>query len=290
MSGELTRRGAGAGLLAIGLGAAAPAPAPSGARRVVSLNPCLDAILVHVADRQQIAALSFRSRDPEVSTIAALAASLPVTQETADEVLALKPDLVIASRRNALHTRAALKRVGLRVREFQVPEKVDASIRLVEDIAALVGREARGDRLVADIHAALARARPGPQERRLSALVYQSSGLTPGRNTLIGEMMERCGLENVAARYGLKKWGAVSLERLVADPPDLLLLGEPDDETPLWRERRVLHPVLAQLEPRMHRVRLAPRLLYCGGPVLIETAATLERARRETAALQLARR
>ena len=37
---------------------AAPAVAHPAPRRIVSLNACLDAILVHVADRGQIAALS----------------------------------------------------------------------------------------------------------------------------------------------------------------------------------------------------------------------------------------
>ena len=55
-----TRRQA-MGLALTGAGmmlAAGPVAASAGPRRVVSLNACLDAILVHVADRGQIAALS----------------------------------------------------------------------------------------------------------------------------------------------------------------------------------------------------------------------------------------
>ena len=61
-----------------GLAAAAGLGAAAGPRRIVSLNPCLDAQLVHIADRRQIAGLSRLSRDPATSTLADLAATLCV--------------------------------------------------------------------------------------------------------------------------------------------------------------------------------------------------------------------
>ncbi|HUH09083.1 MAG TPA: ABC transporter substrate-binding protein, partial [Brevundimonas sp.] len=57
-----TRRQALAGAAAALI--AGPAVASAAPRRVVSLNACLDAILVHVADRGQIAALSHYAREP----------------------------------------------------------------------------------------------------------------------------------------------------------------------------------------------------------------------------------
>jgi len=79
--------------------------------RVVSLNPCLDVILVNVADRDQIAALSHFSRDKNTSTIADLAATFPMSRESAEEVISFSPDLVLTSRHSSLATRNALRRV-----------------------------------------------------------------------------------------------------------------------------------------------------------------------------------
>lgn len=282
MSAALTRRAASAGLLSLGFGGAASATATPSPRRVVSLGACLDVILMKVADRGQIAAVSHYARDPQVSVMAAQAQSLRYTRETAEEVVALKPDLVIASQRTALQARIALKRLGYRVEEFEVPESVQASIDQVSRVAALVGHEDRGRALVARIELALAEAAAPPGSPKLPALIYQHAGLAAGKHTLISQMMERCGLENVAARYGLKKWGNVSLERLLTDPPQVLLLGEPPAGTPVSSDRIVMHPALASLEPRMHRINFPPRLLYCGGPVLIQTAGLLSNARRET--------
>lgn len=44
----------------------------------------------------------------------------------------------------------------------------------------------------------------------------------------------------------------------------MLLLGEPPPGTPRSSDRIVMHPALASLEPRMHRINFLPRLLYCG--------------------------
>ena len=79
---------------AVALAGAAPAPA----RRVVSLNPCLDAMLVALADPSQIAALSHFSQVEGSSSVPAVVARrYPFVYESAEEVIALSPDLVLAN-------------------------------------------------------------------------------------------------------------------------------------------------------------------------------------------------
>ncbi|WP_246263559.1 ABC transporter substrate-binding protein [Caulobacter soli] len=287
MTDAVTRRAAAVGLLLSGLGGAAQASVA--ARRVVSIGQCLDVVLTEVADRDQIAALSHFSRDPETSTIADLARTLPYTHESAEEVIALNPDLVIASRRSGLQTRTALKLMGVRVKEFGVPESVAASLKQVRDIAKLVGQPMRGEMVVARIERALAEAAPPPGHRPIKALVYEGKGLAAGHGTLVDEMMERCGFENVAGRYGLKKWGNVPLEMVLADPPEVLLAGEAFQGAPTWADRIIRHPALRRLEPNTFRAAFHQRLLYCGGPVLIQTAAALKKARQDTLAWQARR-
>lgn len=275
MDSTATRRAAVAGLLALGAAAAAPVP-----RRVVSIGACLDVILVHVADRAQIAAVSHFSQDPAQSVITELARTLPYTYETAEEVMSLNPDLVLASRRSGGQTRAALKRMGVPLEEFAVPETVAESLAQVRRIGGLVGRPARGEAVVDRIEAALAAAAPQPGEAPLSALIYQPDGFVAGPQTLVGELMVRCGYQNVAERFGVKKWGNVPLERLLADPPQVLLAGETAPGAPTWADRIIRHPALDHMAPRMRRAVFPQRLLYCAGPVLVETAAALSAARR----------
>jgi iron complex transport system substrate-binding protein len=275
----LTRR------LAIGAGlAAGVAAGPAAARalpRVVSLNPCLDAVLVHVADRTQILALSHYARDQQQSNIAALARTFPITHESAEEVIALRPDLVLTAAHSSPATRAALKRLNIRTELFKVPNSWVENQVQIRRIAEAVGHPERGEALIARVEAAMARGAPRPGARPVTALVFQPNGFAAGHGTLVDEMMRRAGFVNVAERYGLKKWGNVSLERLLDDPPEVLLAGQAAPDAPTWAERLLNHPALARVGPRMTRAVFPERLLYCGGPVLIDTAAVLATARRQ---------
>jgi iron complex transport system substrate-binding protein len=248
-------------------------------KRIVSLNACLDAMVVHLADRSQIAALSHYAREEQGSTVAAQARTLPYTWESAEEVIDLRPDLVLASQHSALATRNALKRLHVPVQRFKVPKSVNESLEQVRKLARLVGHPDRGEALVARIETAIQASKPAPGARRLTALIYQPNGFAAGPGTLVDEMMDHAGFDNVARRFGLKTWGNVGLERLLADPPQVLLVGVPAPGARSWADRVMTHPALKAVSGRMRQVRIPEKLLYCGGPVLIETAAAMTRAR-----------
>jgi iron complex transport system substrate-binding protein len=276
-SAGLTRRVAVATGLAASLasGAASARALP----RVISLNPCLDAILVHVADRTQIAALSHYARDPQQSSIAAIARTYPITYESAEEVIALRPEVVLTAAHSSPATRAALKRLGIHAELFKVPNSWADNQVQIRRIAALCGHPERGEALIARIETAQAAPRAGT--RQITALVFQPNGFAAGHGTLVDEMMRRAGFVNVAERYGLRKWGNVSLEHLLDDPPEVLLAGQSAPNAPTWAERILNHPALTRVAPRMSRAVFPERLLYCGGPALIDTAAVLATARRQ---------
>jgi iron complex transport system substrate-binding protein len=265
---------------ALASGASAAVAADQAPKRIVSLNSCLDVMLVHVADRGQIAALSHYARETQGSTIAPLARTLPFTWETAEEVIALEPDLVLASQHSSPATRAALKRLHMHVEGFKTPKTIAESLAQVRRMGVLVGRPQRGEAEVARIEAAIQASRPAAGARPLKALVFQPNGFSAGPGTLVDELMTEAGFENVARRYGLKTWGNVDLEKLIADPPQVLLAGEASPAARSWADRVMTHPALKSLAGRMYQARFPEKLLYCGGPVMVETAAALAQARR----------
>jgi iron complex transport system substrate-binding protein len=250
-------------------------------RRVVSLNPCLDGILLAVADPAQIAALSHYSRDPTQSAIAAVARRYPFTRGSAEEVVALRPDLVLTSGMGALALTAVLPSLHIRQETFTVPATVDESVAQVRRVAALVGHPDRGEALAARIRAALAAATPPPGEPRLRALIYEYHGLASGPGTLVDELMRRAGFVNLAPAYGLRRTGDVPLEMLVAHPPQVLLAGRLAPGEPVWADRVLSHPALAALAPRMRRETFLETLMFCGGPSIVPAAAALARARED---------
>lgn len=247
------------------------APAPTGGAAegpsIVSLNPCLDAILVDVAAPGQVLALSHYSRDPGSSSIPrAVAARFAVTGGTAEEVIALAPDLVLASSFLPQPTRTALERAGLRVETFGSPTTVADSAAQVRKVAALAGQGAAGEALAARIAAA-----PQPPGPPIDALLWQPGEIVAGEQTLIAELLREAGFASDAARRGLGQADRVSLESVLADPPRVLLVaGDAAGQR---------HPVLAGQRTATHIAAFEPSLLYCGGP-------TIPRARARLAAIR----
>ena len=236
---------------------------------IVSLNPCLDAILVEIAPPGQVLALSHYSRDPGSSSIPAeVAARYGVSGGTAEEVIALQPDLVLASTFLPQPTRTALERAGLRVETFGSPTSVTESAAQVREVAALAGAESEGEMLAARIAAPLPAARPA-----INALLWQPGEIVAGEQTLIAELLREEGFVSHAAARGLRQADRVSLETVLADPPALLLVA---GDAPGQR-----HPLLERALKTTTIAPLDPALIYCGGPTIPKARARLKAIRVE---------
>ena len=250
-------------------------------RRVVSLNPCLDAILLDVADPSQIAALSRYSREPAQSAVWAQARRYRATSGSAEEVVALRPDLVLISGMGASALTGVLPRLGITAANFNVPSSIADSEAQVRRVARLVGHPDKGEALVARIEAARAAAAPPLGTPRLSALVYVDKGFASGPGTLMDELMRRAGFDNAVRRYGFTRSADVPLELVVADPPQVLLAGRLALGEPTWADRVISHPALRAVAGRMKRETFPQTLLFCAGPVMIPALQALSAARRD---------
>lgn len=268
--------------LAMLLTGAAPGAAPArhaGQRptlpRIVSLNPCADAILTEVADPAQILAISAYSRDAASTSLPpGVAARFASTHGTVEEVIALHPDVVIDGAFVAPATAGAYRRLGLRLETMGTQRTVAGALEDVRRLAALAGHPDRGEALVRQIMAALAAAAPPRGAPPIEAVLWEWGGIVAGPDTLTGELMQRTGFANLAAQQGYTQADIYPIERLLAHPPRVLLT--------VGKDRMLHHPALAAL-PGMARADFPAGLLYCGGPTIIRAAqrlAALHRALR----------
>jgi iron complex transport system substrate-binding protein len=163
--------------------------------------------------------------------------------------------------------------------QIPVPETVAENKAQIAEIAARIGRVREGNMLNAKIDAVLEQARRGGPP--VSALIWQGSGLVPGKGTLADELLTRTGFQNVSNMLGLQKWDILPLEGLLMQPPAVLLSGEADMNAGNADGNRMLsHPALRKAAQRIHIANYPSNLLHCGGPVIIRAAARLAEVRR----------
>lgn len=247
-------------------------PRPEQTSTIVSLNPCLDAILVGVSGLEQRVVLSHYSHDPAASSIPQeVALEYGATGGTVEEVLALDPDLVLASAFIAPATAKALDDLDVPVASFGIAGTLEDDLALTQSVAEAVGNPQLGLALTQSIREAVARNRPEEGARTISTVLWQSGEIVPGNATLIAELMRTMGFASHSEALGLSQADRLPLEVLLANPPDLVLVaGDSAGQS---------HPMLGQL-PGTRVERFDPKLFYCGGPSVIGAVERLAEIRR----------
>ena len=257
-------------VLVAALAAFAPAAAAAadGPRRIVSLNVCADQLVRALADRDQIAALSVYAADRGMSYLAPSADAFRHDTSSAEQVVAQSPDLVFAGTLTKRATRDMLGRLGYSVTLLAPARTVDQSVQQIRQVAALVGHPERGEALIAEIDAARARAKAAVTDARLTAAVYQRRGYVTGSGTLTGDLIATVGLIDGGGKLAGNIGGFVPLEKIVANPPNVLIVSNGDQRAEDQGSALLSHPALAELYPPAKRIVLPERLTVCGGPSL----------------------
>jgi len=252
------------------------------ALRIVSTNPCADAMLVELVSPDRIAAISHYSQDPAATSMPlAVANRFATTAGTAEEVIALGPDLVLTSSFTPASTRNAYERAGLKTLLLNSPTTIEASKAQIMQVAMAVGEEERGRALNARIDKALSASLRQPvqdkEKENPSALLFITGSLASGSGNLLDELLTRAGFRNAAADYGLAFTGNLPIETIAARPPRVILTPGPSRTAAL--RARVLDATRAGTTEAIF-----PRtLVNCGGPTIIPAITRLAAIRRQVA-------
>ncbi|MCJ2031642.1 ABC transporter substrate-binding protein [Methylobacterium sp. J-043] len=244
--------------------------------RVVSMNLCADELVLRLADRDQVLAVTYLAGDPRGSTVSAEAAGVPVTRGLTEEVVALRPDLVIAGAFTTRATVGMLKRVGAPVLELGVPTDLDGVRSQIRQVARALGHPERGEALVADLDARLASVTPST--RPLRALVMRPNAFTVAPGGLGDALIRAAGLVNMAAEMGRDRFGQVPLEAAALANADLIVTDEGTPGMPSLADTLLHHPVFRALARRGRTVSIPNRFWTCPGPQVAEVVAQLAAA------------
>ena len=264
--------------------AVAASPASAKPVRIVSLNLCADQLLIALAERRNIASVTYFAAKPEYSPNAAQARGLRVNYGQAEEIIPLKPDLVFAGRFSARATVGTLRKLGYPVVEIPVVRSMRDVRRNVRLVARAIGEGARGEALIASFDARLKAIAGAQSGKNPLAAVYWMRGNTAGAGTLMGAIVEQAGFVNLARRLGISGTANLPLETLLSNPADALVVAATSGDPPSLAAEAVTHPALARLIRTRPSVAMSSQLWSCGTPDVTDAIALLAALRRKVIA------
>lgn len=251
-------------------------------KRVVSLNLCTDILALSLADPKQIVSVSHIAVDPVSSPVAEKAKKYPLNRARLEEILTLKPDLVLASAYTAPDKLAVLEKAGIRVERFGYAQNFADIRQQIAQMGTALGRQQQAQAQIAEIDAALKNVHKSTEKR--TALLYEPNGYTSGAGTLADEAMRLLGITNLAAQDKRLAAGRVTLEDLVRLHPDIII--EPEFYAkPALAYQNYRHPVMSALtrqgaEPHHHPyfITIPGRYWSCGSIYSLQALRLLEQA------------
>jgi iron complex transport system substrate-binding protein len=248
-----------------------------GLPRIASMNVCTDQLLLTLADPAQIVGLSRYARNGFESFASDDARRYRILSGGAEDILLLRPDVVVASLFDKRSTRELLKEHGLHLAEFSVPRNVDEVKAQILQMGDITGHPDRATAEIARLDAAMARARQAVAARRYSVLPLSRRGWVTGSDSLLSSLLSETGLYNAAGDLGVSFGGYVSLEAIVNAKPDFIVVSEAGDRADDDGSAFLLHPALERFYPPARRIVIPDRLTVCGGVMLADALDVLVR-------------
>lgn len=249
--------------------------------RIVSLDYCADNYVLKLADREQILAVS-PGAEKSFTYMREAAVGLPSVRPITEDVLILKPDLVVRSYGGGPNAAAFFERAGIPVLQVGWASNIDGegmgSIPgIIQHMADGLGHPERGQTLIQEFRMRLSEL----QEREQSdtAMYMTPGGVTSGPGSLVHEMMVMAGVENFETTPG---WRSLPLERLVYEQPDIIvaafyesLSNQPD----AWAASK--HPVARTLLNEPDTVPLQGAWTACGGWFILDAVEAIAEGGRQ---------
>ncbi len=212
-----------------GLGRRVTIPAP--ALSVISLTPANTEILYAIgAGSQVVGRDSFSDYPAAVKSVQDVGGSMG--KYDTEAIVALHPNLVLAGEINTPELVNSLEQLGLTVYFLPNPTTLEAMYGNLETASRLTGHSSDAVPLIDSLKKRVAAvdARIGPLDSR-PTVYYELDATNPtkpytaGSGTFVDLLISRAGGTNIG-RGLTSQWAQISLEQLVVDNPEIIVLGD----------------------------------------------------------------
>jgi iron complex transport system substrate-binding protein len=270
---------AAASLPALATAGAAPAP-PAGRKpqRVMTMMVCADQYAMLMLPPSRISSITYVSREGSLTpALDAEAARLPVNHGLAEEVLAQKPDLIVAGTFTTPATRRLVKEMHIPLIELDAAYSFADIRRQTRMLGEAFGEPARAEALIARMDAALEALRRTAPRRKIVAVAWSAGGRVPAKRSVFNSILEAAGGINAAAGADVFV-RQLDLEQLlsVRPQPDGLLNAVSGGREAGAQAELVAHPVLDHAY-KGRRATYPTGAYRCGSPLAADEAAALRK-------------
>lgn len=243
------------------------------AQKIVSLDYCADQFVLKLAAPARIAAVSNDAKR-DFSYMRDAAEGHRQIRPSAEQVLALAPDLIVRSYGGGSNAEQFYRRIGIPVIQIGFANTIDRVQSELLRIAQGLGGVAEAQALILDMDRRLMKLQRQSLEQNLKdsskqgVLYVTPGGVTSGPGSLVHELITAAGLKNFQTEPG---WRALPLEELVYRQPDLLATAFYHSEINyiyFWSAAR--HPMIRNQLSETRAVTLDSATTACGGWFLVD--------------------
>jgi len=238
--------------------------------KAVSLDFCADQYLLALADPAQILAVSKYAKDKN-SFYRDRAAGLKQYGGTIEEILMMNPDVVLGTDWSFM-IQPALKNYGIDTDTPQYGYKTDILLKNLIYFGKILHRNQQAEKIRSDYIARLSRLEKLPKSD-IKAAYITPSGFTGGTGTYIDNIIKLAGFKSLAEENGTTSWQPLSLEKLIMNPPDLIVTSffdQSDVEVSHWSLTR--HPEIQKIMAQIPTVSIPSDMISCGSLFSVEIA------------------
>jgi iron complex transport system substrate-binding protein len=221
---------------------------PAKPMRIHTLSVGYDEITFRLVDPSRIVAVGRSTANPDFSNVAELAGTIPnQVDREAERIVALKPDLVVASPFASPDLLAQLRNASVPLVVADLVSSANAHEENIRFLAYLYGEEAQGEALIQEVRQQLADLAQfvGSQaaEPRPNVLLLEGTNAA-GSGTNEDGVLRLAGARNAAAEAGLSGNKAISLEAIPVMDPDWIVLADPGLDRPSLGQQFLQSPAL----------------------------------------------
>ncbi|MGH6827393.1 MAG: ABC transporter substrate-binding protein [Rhizomicrobium sp.] len=242
-------------------------------QRIMSLKICTDELLMDLVPPSRIASITYLSREKAALKLWPEAAHIPVNHNSPEEVLKVRPDLILTDNFTPPTMRSLLLKSGAPLLEVSVAENFAEIPGALRRVGRAVGEEARAEALIADMFAKIRQLQASEPKLRIRVVSWGGGGYVPGREGLFNAVLELAGGIDIARTDSY-----YDVESLIAARPQIIAYGDDYLDSPSLRQDQNDHPVLLKFFKNRRVVYPAAAAYNCGLPQSVDAAQALRAA------------